>query len=224
MATGRIMTIGLLLALVGCSSQPETQREPFTPLFDGESLDGWRVSGDANWDVDGGEIVAAGAGDGFLMTERKYENFHLTLDFWVDASTNSGIFSRCTNRENIHPDTCYEANIWDEHPEQVARTGSIVFKAMPPLKQVSTVGKWNTYKIAMEGRFMMVEVNGEITAYLYDADIREGFIALQHWRTGTVKLSVIKDCNVSALLSHSRAAVEMKSLRYCKSDNTRDCS
>ena len=114
------------------------------------------------------------------------------MEFWVDADTNSGVFTRCTDRERIHPDTCYEANIWDHHPQQVARTGSIVFKAMPPLAHVSTVGQWNSFKIAMEGRHMMVVVNGETTAYLYDAELRQGFIALQHWRSGTVRFRNIR--------------------------------
>jgi hypothetical protein len=180
-----------VVLLSACSSQ-QPKRDAMSELFDGQTLAGWTVSGDSQWQVENGEIVASGVGDGFLLSERKFQDFHLTLEFWVDADTNSGIFFRCSNPENIHPETCYEANIWDEHPQQVARTGSIVYKAMPPLKRVETVGRWNTYKIAAEGKRVLVEVNGQMTAFLYDAQIKKGFIALQHWRNGTVKFRNIR--------------------------------
>ena len=167
-------------------------------LFDGHSLAGWSVAGEAHWSVADGVIVAAGDGNGFLLSEDEHGDFYLSLEFWVDGSTNSGIFIRCQDRQRVHPDTCYELNIWDQHPRQEARTGAIVFKFMPPLVQVDTVGKWNLYEVRASGPKIIVTVNGEITAVLDDADSSPGFIALQHWQTGTVKfrnisLQVLED-------------------------------
>jgi len=156
-------------------------------LFDGSTLTGWVATGAASWEVDGGEIAARGVGDGFLATEAEYGDFRLQLEFWVDATTNSGVFIRCQDRQNIHPDTCYELNIWDEHPQQQARTGAIVFKAMPPLANVKTVGRWNTYDVLSRGSRIEVRVNGTLTATLDDANRTPGFIALQHWRAGEVR-------------------------------------
>jgi len=156
-------------------------------LFDGSSLAGWSAVDEAQWRVEGGEIVATGSGDGFLRTDALYADFELRLEFWVDATTNSGIMIRCKDPQRIHPDTCYELNIWDEHPQQPARTGAIVFVAMPPLAHVTTVGKWNTYEVLARGGQLVVKVNGEVTARLEDADPTPGFIALQHWQTGTVR-------------------------------------
>jgi hypothetical protein len=167
-------------------------------LFDGHSLAGWSVAGEAQWSVADGAIVAAGDGNGFLLSADEHGDFYLSLEFWVDGSTNSGIFIRCQDRQRVHPDTCYELNIWDQHPRQEARTGAIVFKFMPPLVQVDTVGKWNLYEVRASGPKIVVTVNGEITAILDDADSSPGFIALQHWQTGTVKfrnisLQVLED-------------------------------
>ncbi len=169
----------VLLALVACAGP--------VFLFDGRSLAGWQPIGDAHWSAREREIVGAGEGDGFLATEAEYRDFHLRVEFRVDAETNSGIFIRCTDREVIHPDTCYEFNIWDRHPKQEARTGAIVFRAMPPRVHVDTLGRWNTYEITARGRFLEARVNGEVTAVLEDADPRGGFIALQRWEQGTVR-------------------------------------
>ena len=167
----------LLGSLGGCAS---------STLFDGTSLAGWRTSGDASWSVVEGNITASGSGDGYLYSEAEYGNFELSAEFWVDASTNSGIFIRCNDRSNIHPDTCFELNIWDRHPQQEARTGAIVFRVMPPLAHVDTVDRWNTYEVAARGGSLVVRVNGEITATMDDADASPGFIALQHFGQGTV--------------------------------------
>ena len=156
-------------------------------LFDGASLAGWSPVGDANWSVKEGSIIASGEGDGFLRSDARFADFSLSLEFWVDATTNSGIFIRYKDVQKIHPETCYELNIWDQHPRQEARTGAIVFKVMPPLAEVNTVGRWNTFDVLARGTLIEVRVNGELTAILNDADPRPGFLALQHWQTGVVK-------------------------------------
>ena len=102
-------------------------------LFGGEGLSGWVSRGDTDWSVEDGVLIGSGAGQGFFLTNRDYGDFRLRLEFWIDVTTNSGVFIRCRDRNRIHPETCYELNIWDEHPRQAARTGAIVLKAMPPL-------------------------------------------------------------------------------------------
>ena len=156
-------------------------------LFNGSDLAGWTPSGEGLWTVDGGVITASGSGQGFLVSEAQYGSFGLELEFWVDHSTNSGVFIRCADTARIHPDSCYELNIWDDHPRPEARTGAIVFKAMPPLAEVHTVGRWNTLAVLAQGAVIEVRINGTLTARLEDADPAPGFLALQHWEHGTVK-------------------------------------
>jgi hypothetical protein len=156
-------------------------------LFNGKDLAGWKVVGAADWRVEAGVLEASGEGDGFLVSDEEFQDFRLTLEFWVDATTNSGVFIRCQDRANINPNTCFELNIWDQHPRQEARTGAIVYKVMPPLVQVNTVGKWNTYDVTAQGPKLVVRVNGAITAIMVRANPAAGFIALQHWAKGTVR-------------------------------------
>ncbi len=186
-ASGRFSSAGIiaLLFLGSCFSSADA-------LFTGQSLDGWQAVGEALWVAEQGEIVAEGTGDGYLTSDGVYGDLHLTLEFWVDATTNSGVFIRCQDRGNIHPDTCYELNIWDDHPRREARTGSIVFKAMPPMAQVQTVGKWNTLEVLARGASLRVTVNGVVTATLDDALPAPGFIALQHFAEGTVRFRNIQ--------------------------------
>jgi hypothetical protein len=161
-------------------------------LFNGESLAEWKPVGEANWAVRGGAMVASGAGQGFLVSRAGYGDFELSLEFWVDETINSGVFIRCQDLARIHPDTCYEINIWDLHPRQEARTGAIVFRAMPPLARVDTIGRWNRMDVTARGPVIEVRVNGTLTARLTDAEPAPGFIALQHWETGVVKFRKVE--------------------------------
>jgi Domain of Unknown Function (DUF1080) len=182
---GNSSRVWALVAGLLASSQL-AQADPIA-LFDGRSLDGWRIEGAGVWSVVDRVIVASGSDDGFLVSDREFDDFHLLAEFWVDATTNSGIFIRCKDRTRIHPETCYELNIYDEHPQQEARTGSVVKHVMPPMAQVDTVGQWNTLEAMAKGAVIEVKINGVTTAVLESSDPAAGFIALQHWADGTVK-------------------------------------
>src|SRR5262247_3127942 len=54
----------------------------WTTLFDGASLKGWNVVGDANWEV-AEKALQANKGTGFLVTPMTYTDFQFTADFWV---------------------------------------------------------------------------------------------------------------------------------------------
>ena len=173
-----------LLVLTACATG--------TTLFNGKDLAGWDVTGEADWQVRGSELVASGEGDGYLVSGEEFQDFRLSLEFWVDATTNSGVFIRCRDRGDISAETCFELNIWDQHPMQEARTGAIVLKVMPPLVQVETVGRWNTYDVTAKGTNLVVKVNGVITAIMVRADPAGGFIALQHFGKGTIRFRNIR--------------------------------
>jgi hypothetical protein len=172
----------LLLTSIFASSGGQEQR-----LYDGHSLAGWQAAGEARWTSVAGVIEASDGGDGFLVSEDRYGEYLLTLEFWVDTGANSGVFIGCQDRVNLHPDHCYEINIWDEHPQQQARTGAIVNRVMPPLAHVNTAGRWNRLEIRCAGGEIRVTVNGVLTAVLEGARTGPGLIALQHFNSGTVR-------------------------------------
>ena len=177
------VTLGLLLlGLVSCSSQSsEAER---TTLFDGSSLDGWRVLGDANWELADG-AVSADSGSGFLVTGASYGDFELTLEFWVDEPANSGIFMRCADPEAIRDTNCYEVNIYDTRADQTYRTGGIVHVAAPT-SVINAGGQWNDYIIRAQGSRLVVTLNGTQTVDITHDEFVRGPIALQYG-AGTVR-------------------------------------
>ncbi len=157
-------------------------------LFNENNLNNWRQVGTAIWKVSERQIsVADPKADGYLVTKEKYSNFKLSLEFWVDEKVNSGVFIRCSDPDRITPFSCYEMNIWDQHPKQEYRTGSIVTLVSPPLAQVNTVNKWNKYEITAAQNNILVTVNGIVTARLDDTKHSSGYVALQSVNKGSVR-------------------------------------
>ena len=151
----------------------------------------WNSQGGAAWSFSDSQILGR-EGDGFLVSRKIYYDFDLSLEFWVSAKTNSGIFILCQDRASINPESCYELNIWDNHPNQEARTGSIVGRVMPPLAEVSTEGRWNSYQVVIRDSTITVKVNNILTAKLNEKGLRAGFVALQKWGGGEVRFRNLK--------------------------------
>ena len=181
------VTLGLLLlGLVSISlpSSASGQEAGWSTLFDGSGLDGWRVLGDANWELADG-AVSADSGNGFLVTGVSYGDFELTLEFWVDELANSGVFIRCSDPENIGAGNSYEVNIFDTRADQTYRTGGIVNVAAPA-SVINTGGQWNSYIIRARGSRLVVTLNGTQTVDATDDRFVRGPIALQYG-AGTVR-------------------------------------
>jgi hypothetical protein len=75
------------------SSPAGAQADGWTTLFDGKNLDSWNKTGDANWRIEDG-LVVADRGSGHLVTKTSYGDFAIRAEFWVDSKANSGIFIR----------------------------------------------------------------------------------------------------------------------------------
>jgi hypothetical protein len=166
-----------------------TQAGGATTLFDGSSLDGWRVLGTANWQLGDG-AVSATSGSGFLVSERSYADFELSLEVWADEPANSGVFMRCANPQVIADRNCYEVNVYDTRPDQAYRTGGIVWIASPSA-QINAAGRWNTFVIRAEGTRLVVTLNGTQTVDTTNNLFASGPFALQY-AAGTVRFRNVR--------------------------------
>jgi hypothetical protein len=190
MARMRVLLLGTLLSGVALQTGVAAQGGgDWTSLFDGSTLKGWNVVGNANWSVAEGAIQAS-MGTGFLVTPVPYRDFQITLEFWVTDDANSGVFIRCTDPKTISATNSYEVNIYDKRPDQSYRTGGIVDVAKPA-SVVMTGGKWNTFDITARGTKLTVILNGMKMVDVDDTKYANGPIALQYG-AGTVKFRNVR--------------------------------
>ena len=123
----------------------------------------------------------------YLVSSQVYRDYQLDIEFYPNAEVNSGVFLNCQSATEIDATQCHEVNIWDNHPRQEFRTGSIVGKVFPPKQHLNTLDKWNRYSIVVQQGSVRVTLNGQETAYLAESDLSEGYLALQKAEGGEIK-------------------------------------
>ena len=188
------LTLGaLLLGFGGAQPNYTTSAQTasgWTTLFDGTTLKGWNVVGDANWEVAEGAVQATRGMGGFLVTPAAYGDFQLTVEFWVSDDANSGVFIRCADPKTITAANSYEVNIYDRRPDPAYRTGAIVDVAKP-MSTINAGGRWNTFDITAQGPKLLVTLNGTRTVEVEHKGHVRGPIALQYG-AGTVKFRNVR--------------------------------
>lgn len=190
----------LLLAGVSCKSARYQQMpEGFTPLFNGKDLSGWHSSKTnhhgtvGDFSVEEGAIVMRqhpfGQG-GILLTNQRYGDFELYLEFKGDAGTNGGIFFRSSESG-----TAYQVELAGDGE---VGTGNLMGEMLhvttraeaTALAKVWKKGDWNAIRLRVVGEAPQATlwVNGvqmwQVQAERNDliADATDGMIALQlHW-------------------------------------------
>jgi hypothetical protein len=170
----------LVLLVAGCETLPSLGAGWVT-LFDGKSLANWDRTGDANWRLEDGAVVADKGNPkapSYLVSKDSFGDFELRVEFWTDAKGSSGVFFRCSNPKQVGAASAYEAQIADD------RTDGYSTGALTNLVKVSTphraAGRWNTYLISARGPQISVSLNGAVTASTQHKQYARGCIGLQY--------------------------------------------
>lgn len=124
-------------------------------LFNGKDLSGWKArSAKAKnaWVVRDGVLVNTMAGTD-LLTDRKFEDFQLRVEFRYPEKSNSGIYLRGRYELQIEDNFGAEP---DSH-----RIGGVYGFLTPSINAAKPAGDWQTFEITLLGRVLTVIHNGE---------------------------------------------------------------
>jgi len=122
-------------------------------LFDGKDLSGWHMSDPKlkPWTVESGTLVSPGRG-AEIISDRKFEDFKLHLEFNCAKGANSGVYLRGRYELQIENDPVPEG------PSM--RTGGVYGFLAPSPEQPRQPGVWQTYDITLVERTVTVAQNG----------------------------------------------------------------
>ena len=159
---------------------PEEIAEGWLLLFDNETLFGWRKQNDVNWSVQEQAIVADAGPIGLLLTQVRFADFELALEYKGSPDANGGVFLRCTEDPQDPVTDCYEVNIADGHP-QGFQTGSIVGYKPADSGKPTTDHTWRSMHIKAVGPAITVTIDGLVVEFMDEREDwrRNGFIGLQ---------------------------------------------
>lgn len=123
-----------------------------TSLFNNKDLTGWHVIGKNEWAVEDGILKNKKAG-GNLISDQKFTDFKLLLEFRYPKGSNSGIYLRGR----------YEVQIEDNigmDPSPILFGGIYGFLS-PNEMAAKAPGEWQQYEITLIGRRVTVKANGK---------------------------------------------------------------
>ncbi len=176
-AAGRRPCALFLLLLVGGAFGPAAGVEPgFTALFDGQTLDGWKLLGKtgAGYYVADGKIICPPGGGGNLLSEKQYADFILRFDFKLEAGSNNGLAIRSPLQATNLAYDGMELQIIDNsaaryrdiHPWQ--KHGSLYHVFPAETGFLRPTGEWNRQEVFVQARRVKVVLNGRV---ILDVDL-----------------------------------------------------
>ena len=188
----RCLGAAVLLLLGMSQASAHEMQVRWTSLFDGASLDGWRIEGGkATYEAKDGMIIGTAVPNSpntFLVTETEFDDFVLELDIRVENELNSGIMFRAAVDRAYRDGKVYGYQMEAEGSDR-RWSGGIYEEAMrgwlypvtrnPACAASYRKGEWNTYRIEAIGRHIQTFVNGVPCARLIDDGRKSGFVGLQ---------------------------------------------
>lgn len=166
------------------TTSPDPLDVPFgdwTPLFDGESLAGWRgyrqEDAPPGWAAtDDGELYARGDHETDLVTDAQYADFELRLEWKLAEGGNSGILFRVAEAPVSPWMTGPEMQLLDDerHPdgeEPTTRCGANYLLHAPDPDVACPPGTWHEARIVAVGPHVAYYLDGqEVVRYEIDSD------------------------------------------------------
>ncbi len=152
----------LSFCLILCSASVKNNDGEWISLFDGKSLDGWKVGDHAEtFKVEDGMIVVNGETahlfyDGDIKNH-DFKNFEFKADVMTMPGSNSGIYFHTAYQEGGWPAKGYEVQVNNSHTDW-RRTGSLY--GVEDVKEVYVKdNEWFTEYIKVEGKHVTIKIN-----------------------------------------------------------------
>lgn len=164
-------------------------------LFNGKDLSGWKVHGTEKWYVEGGELICESGPDkqyGYLVSDDKFKDFELKLEFKQESNGNSGVFFHSSIegtkiagwQAEVAPAGKHSGGIYESYGR------GWLIKPDAEKEKALKEGEWNEMVVRMKGNTVTTWLNGQQMIEFTDEKIGagDGKIALQIHDGGGVKV------------------------------------
>jgi hypothetical protein len=180
------------VAIRGIKVKPVAPRwapEGWTVLFDGGSIEDWKISDDGFWELnDDGVLVGEGGRSHIFSPRGDYKNFEARARMKVSDGGNSGLYFR-TKYGSSWP-SGYEAQVNSSFPDP-QKTGSL-YSIAPIHASLVAADTWFDYGLRCEdtdeGVHIVITINGVVVTDVVDKERRHssGHFAIQQHHDGSV--------------------------------------
>lgn len=200
-----LCAVSLVAVTLPTTRAVEPSQDGWTKLFNGKDLTGWDTYIDPRakdvkpediWSIEDGVIRCRGHVNGYLITDKEYENYVLRLQWrWGDEvarGRNSGVFVHVVGPNKIWPKAIEAqlmadhagdfwlvdgAKLWVNQARQDQRTTRHYLRMQDSVEK--PVGEWNQYEITCKGDAVKLVINGHVVNIGTESELTRGKILLQ---------------------------------------------
>lgn len=159
---GSTLALACLLAPFALADTPV--EEGFVSLFDGKTMEGWKVSEEnpGSWQVSDGMLKCDGprAHLFYVGDLAPFDDFHFKAEVMTTANSNSGIYFHTKYQAEDWPKYGYECQVNVSYEKDKRKSSSLYAVddvADPGLED----DKWYTQEIIVRGRNIVLKINGK---------------------------------------------------------------
>jgi len=179
MIRGGMILLALALALMltaNLTIAADQKEEGFTTIFDGKSLDGWKIGGDPDtFKLKNGEVVANGKVSHlyYVGDPKPFKNFELRVDVMTEPVSNGGIYFHTKYQDKGFPKYGFEAQVNQSHTDW-KKTGSL-YDVVNVKETYVKDNEWYTETIIVKDNNVKVKINDKtVVDYTEPADQKPG--------------------------------------------------
>ena len=173
-----VLCCALLAGVISYSFINSSSKNKWIALFDGHSLNGWKVGDNAeSFTVDSGWIMVKGKTahlyyDG-PVKDHNFKNFEFKADVMTRPGANSGIYFHTAYQQGGWPEKGYEVQVNNSQSDW-RRTGSLY--NIKDIKEVYVKdGEWFTESFVVKGKHVTISINGkEVVDYTEPENVERG--------------------------------------------------
>lgn len=163
-----------LFALYNLSySSNKIPNDGWISLFDGKTLNGWKVGDNAaTFSVEDGAIAVHGQTAHLFydgeVSNHSFKNFEFKADVMTRPGANSGIYFHTAYQQGGWPEKGYEVQVNNSHTDW-RRTGSLY--AIEDIKETyAKDNEWFTEYIKVEGKKVTIKINDKVVVEYTEPD------------------------------------------------------
>jgi hypothetical protein len=171
------VTIGFIsTASRAADDKPAKDKDGWISLFDGKSLDGWKVAENPkSFRVEDGAIVANGDRAHLFyvgpVNDHNFKNFELKAKVMTFPKANAGLYFHTQYQEKGWPSKGYECQINATHSDW-KKTGSL-YNVEDRKEPGHKDNEWFDYYIKVQGNNIVIKINDKETVnYTEPADLK----------------------------------------------------
>jgi hypothetical protein len=153
--------------LFAAPDEPKPDADGFYSLFDGKSLDGWKVNENPkSFKVEDGNLVVNGkVSHAFYdgpVHNHEFKDFHFKAEVQCFEHSNSGIYFDTKFQEHGFPQVGFEAQVNNTHGDP-KKTGGLYNVKDVMNNSPAKDHEWFTYEIIQKGNNIRILINGKET-------------------------------------------------------------